>query len=84
MEPAPITKESAVNLTKWRIKQLLTERNNGLGMMERVALQGALQSNTLDRLYQQVYDVMGAAICLDKENPSHAQWLENGSAVELK
>jgi hypothetical protein len=82
--PVPISKESAISLTKWRIQQMLTDGTTKLGLMERVALQGAINGNTLDRLYEQVYDVMGAAISLDAGDERHRQWLEAGSAVPLQ
>lgn len=76
--PVEINQTSACSLAKWRIQQRLKGK---VGFMEQVMLQQAIKDGgAVDEIAQMLYD-MGIRLSIDKDNPEHKAWLDQGAAI---
>ncbi len=81
-DSADITRRSAANIAKWRIKEMLKDKNNNLNMMQKAALNIALSDGgAIEQIADILYDA-GMMLSVDRNNPEHQAWIEAG-AVEL-
>lgn len=79
-----ITRESAAHIAKWKIKQILDQKDNGLSMMQKMAMGVALQDGGgVDQIAGILY---GSKIhlALDINDPEHKSWLDSGAAVSME
>ncbi len=74
-----ITKESAIHMAKWLVKQEADDPRTG--MMRKIGLNTALNGG-IEEIFNKVYDELGFSISAREDNPTHQQWLQNGSLIK--
>lgn len=79
MRRLAITRDSAVNLTKWRVGQIAAD--HATPTFKRFALNSAISGGNIEEIIDEVYK-MGFAISADQDNPLHQKMLAAGSIVQ--
>lgn len=80
--PVEISKASAANIAKWRIREIMADDKN-MPLFRRMAMQSAVQDGGgVDEIAAILYD-LGLRISIDQNNAEHAAWI-NGGVVALE
>lgn len=73
-----ITHESAVHVAKYYVK--LKADDPATGFVERMALNAALSNGKIEEIFEMLRS-LGFSISGREDNPTHQEWLRQGSIV---
>ncbi len=72
-----ITRQSAINLAKWRVQ----ERAARADFLTKIALESALKNGKIDEIFDELYQ-LGFGISAREDNPTHQQWLRENRIIK--